>query len=275
MHRREKRAGKDFTPNLGDNAIAVHEISMARPCLQLYYLGLEADKKLYDYADAKVKSVLAKGWLEEKWSHPTIKPQKTCPPLDEAIIKNVRGGEAAMGNIAQVDWRVCTYAAGKLNIMETHTAGLATSSPAVRERFYALEAEHVSKYMNMLVTHTSAPAPTVPDPETAETSPQDPSDPTDAELTEFENEEAAATASGGFRARSTSAVQGVTVLIGKDEKIYLLSQSADITLNKWTQVGGIGGGSFSPKNADIDEHRTPYHFPDGVGALRMTVQART
>lgn len=165
-----------------------------------------------------------------------------------------------MGVCAQV-WRVCKVNDGILTIMAQHTDGMATAQPAIRDAFLALEKTHIDKYQNMLVAcqgnaeHSTDGRQS--DPELAQgTPPPDDSPP----LVEMESE-----TSLDIDSRSSSAVQGVAIIITKDGKMWLMS-SEDQTIPPRTHLGGVGGGSFQARN-DRDQGAIPYCFPHGAATL--------
>lgn len=256
----------DYTPTFGDNALAVRRLQTTNPNLNLYYTSIELDKKTYEYAHARVSTVLAEEWVQGKWTHPTLKPETTCPPLPDKIVKSIPGAAAAQGDAASVEWKVCALTGGKLNILDMHCAGMATGPAGIRDRFLKLEAEHASKYQDMLAACVGGGTAEKEEPE--KVAPQEghqEGEEDGAELIEFDSEAKASESSGGFAAKTTAAVQGVNILMGKDGKIYL-SAAQDLTLNPNTQVGGIGGGAFQPATDEVDG-RVPYHFPAGAPLL--------
>lgn len=74
----------EFTPYLGDNAMAVRQIQHEHPNWNLSYMSFETDKKQFECANARVSQLLAKEWLEKKWEHPTLAPMRECPALPQA-----------------------------------------------------------------------------------------------------------------------------------------------------------------------------------------------
>lgn len=138
----------DFSPHLGCNALAVRKLQASNPAFTLTYMSLETDKKDYDFSHARIRAELAKEWFQEAWQHPSIKPQKECPPLPRDVVDSIPGAREAMGDLTAVEWKVLHYVGGKLNILEQHTKGLATSSTAIRNKFMELEAKHLQEYQD-------------------------------------------------------------------------------------------------------------------------------
>eukprot|EP00974_Lingulodinium_polyedra_P125133 11193360-Lingulodinium_polyedra.AAC.2 len=111
----------DFTPAVGCNALAVHQMQLSTSNgTPFYYTGFHTDKKEYTYCSARITNEVVKGWLAGTWSHPSIRPEKDCPPLPTDIIKSIPGGEAAMGATGSLNWKICVQMGGTLSISEQH-----------------------------------------------------------------------------------------------------------------------------------------------------------
>ena len=110
----------DFCPGLGCNALGARRLQTENPTWNVHYFSAETDMKDYEFARARVRGELGKEWLEGSLAHPSLKPERVCPPLPQSIISSIPGAESAMGDLASVVWKVCRIESGKLKIHEQH-----------------------------------------------------------------------------------------------------------------------------------------------------------
>lgn len=184
------------------------------------------------------------------------------------IIDSIPGAKEALGQADTIAWQVCSFTGGKLNILEQHTQGLTSGPEAVSMKFKELESVHTEKYRDMLVTSTANDTQNenVGDQQTTQAE-QGGQEEQQETLTEFADKAAASANSGGIAAEATTAMAGITALIGQDAKIYLVADD-DATIPALTHLGGVGGGSFQAQT-DVADNRAPYHFPEGVRTLKQ------
>lgn len=139
----------DFSPHVGDNAIAVHDLQKTAP-YHVYYTSFHTDNKEFAFAEARLQQILGREWLEKAWNHPTLKPEASPEPLPDAIVAKIPGGEVAMGRLDKLALRVTQMVDGEVRICEQHLLPFRTMSGMYQKEVLELQKLHAEKHQKAL-----------------------------------------------------------------------------------------------------------------------------
>ena len=229
------------------------------------------DAKELAFAKARLERVLQQEWLNETLIHPTIKPQRSVPPLKPEVLAKIPGAAAAMGDASNLNWQVCNLVGGKLEVQQQHVSSIRQGGRQYQNELDELLAMHTSKYENLL-TRVPAIAGQPNNPEgTGGGLPFPPEIPLDdpvnaPELKVFDNEGAFESAATGILHKVSSAISGISILVGKDLSIALCS-SKDEVIQQNTLLGGVGGTNVKPRDESVNEGVVDFCFPEGDRCL--------
>lgn len=176
----------------------------------------------------------------------------------------IPGGAAARGNLASVDWKVCTPIGGKLKVRDEFTLGMSTGPEAVVSKFNELMATHLNLESKLdFLFPTNAPPAGAASAAAASVAEANDVDPATTDLKSFADEAAAGAASGGIVKKIPLPIAGVTLLVGNDGQMYMMA-SEKMTIPANTHIGGIGGGGLQAKDATKNEGVVSYGFSSGA-----------
>ncbi|CAK9060121.1 Uncharacterized protein SCF082_LOCUS31722 [Durusdinium trenchii] len=212
-------------------------------CENLRYLSVSWIGK-DTFGHSRLQREVLTAWLQKKLDYGS-EYADVAPQLTSEEIKTIPGGEAFFQGMDTLKWEVLQRENSRMVIKPDEHRYWAAQTGEISETYKNLKAEHE----RLLDTMPGVGAPFSDGCQAGEVE-QEPS--TEATSLTTKDSLDALKEAEGIEFQTASEVSGIQLLLTKSKQVWIMATDKDRQLNKHTQLGGFGAGSYC-KSVDCGE----------------------